>query len=99
MPKLNPSDLERALRELPGWEIQNDELRKRYEHNSFAESIVFVNAVANAAELMNHHPDIDIRYSKVAIALTTHDQGGITERDVALARTIEEIRRKAGVPA
>ena len=51
------------------------------------------------AELANHHPDIDVRYSNITLSLVTHDQGGITPRDVALARQVEAIRRKAGVPA
>jgi len=99
MPKLPQEEIDRAMRQLPGWKLQGNELRKTYPHDSFAEAIVFVNAVAHLAELANHHPDIDIRYKNVTIALTTHDQGGLTEKDINLARRIEEIRRKAGVPA
>ncbi len=99
MPKLHQTELDRALRELPGWTVKNEAITKTFQHNSFAEAIVFVNAVAHLAELANHHPDVDIRYSSIAVALTTHDQGGITEKDLALARSIEETRRKAGVPA
>jgi 4a-hydroxytetrahydrobiopterin dehydratase len=99
MPKLPQAELDRALRELPRWTVKDGAITKTFKHDSFAEAIVFVNAVANLAELANHHPDIDIRYTKVTISLTTHDQGGITEKDVNLARSIEEIRRKAGVPA
>ena len=97
MPKLSQDELERALRDLPGWKMKDQAITKTYKHDSFAEAIVFVNAVAHLAELANHHPDIDIRYTNIAISLTTHDQGGITEKDVALARSIDEIRRKAGV--
>jgi len=97
--KLSKDELERALRDLPGWKLHENAITKSYKHDSFAEAIVFVNAVAHLAELANHHPDIDIRYSNIVISLTTHDQGGVTEKDVALARSIEEIRRKAGVPA
>jgi len=99
MAKLNADDLKRALADLPGWSVKGDALVKTYTHSSFAEAIVFVNAVAHLAELANHHPDVDIRYSTIHVALTTHDQGGITEKDAALARDIDEIRRKAGVPA
>ena len=99
MPKLSKDEVDRALRDLPGWKLQNDAIIKAYKHDSFAEAIVFVNAVAHLAELANHHPDIDIRYSNITISLTTHDQGGITEKDLAVARSIEETRRKAGVPA
>jgi len=99
MPKLSPQETERALKELPGWTLANDAIAKTFKHESFAEAIVFVNAVAHLAELANHHPDVDIRYSTIHVALTTHDQGGITQKDAALARDIDEIRRKAGVPA
>jgi len=99
MPKLPQAELERSLRDLPGWAVKNNAITKTYKHDSFAEAIVFVNAVAHLAELANHHPDIDIRYTDVTITLTTHDQGGITEKDVALARSIEETRLRAGVPA
>jgi len=99
MPKLSQAEIDRALRELAGWSIKDNALMKSFKHESFAEAIVFVNAVAHMAELANHHPDIDIRYSTIRVASTTHDQGGITEKDVGLARSIEEIRRKAGVSA
>ena len=99
MPKLPQAEIDRALRELTGWSIKDNALTKTFKHESFAEAIVFVNVGAHLAELANHHPDVDIRYTNITIALTTHDQGGITEKDVSLARSIEEIRRKAGVPA
>ena len=99
MPKLPQEEIDRALSQLPGWKLEGNEIRKTLKHDSFAEAIVFVNAVAHLAELANHHPDIDIRYTHVTVTLTTHDRGGLTEKDVALAGRIEEIRRKAGVPA
>ena len=61
----------------------------------FPEAIVFLNAVAHLAELANHHPDVDIRYTNVTVSLVTHDQGGLTPRDVSLARQIEGIRKQA----
>ncbi|TMQ54060.1 MAG: 4a-hydroxytetrahydrobiopterin dehydratase [Candidatus Eisenbacteria bacterium] len=99
MPKLPQAELDRALRDLPGWTVKDGAITKTFKHDSFPEAIVFVNAVAHLAELANHHPDIDIRYSNITLALVTHDQGGITDKDVQLARRIEEIRKKAGVPA
>ena len=99
MPKLPQGELDRALRDLPGWTMKDGSITKTFKHASFAEAIVFVNAVAHLAELANHHPDIDIRYTNVTLALVTHDQGGITDKDVNLAREIETARRKAGVPA
>ena len=95
MAKLTPSEVEAALRDLPGWSIRNGMLVKTYKHESFPEAIVFVNAVAHLAELANHHPDIDVRYTNITLSLTTHDQGGLTERDVDLARQVEGIRKKA----
>jgi len=99
MPKLPQAELDKMLQSLPGWSVKGGAITKTYKHDSFAEAIVFVNAVAHLAELANHHPDIDIRYTNVTLSLVTHDQGGITDKDVNLAREIEEIRRKAGVTA
>lgn len=95
MAKLTPSEIEVALRDLPGWSIRNGMLVKTYKHESFPEAIVFVNAVAHLAELANHHPDIDVRYTNITLSLITHDQGGLTGRDVELARQVEGIRKKA----
>ena len=98
MTKLSEPEIREAIQELPGWVDQDGRLTKTFTHSSFPEAIVFVNAVAHIAELANHHPDIDVRYSNITLSLVTHDEGGITPRDVALARQVEAIRRKAGVP-
>ncbi|HEY7728698.1 MAG TPA: 4a-hydroxytetrahydrobiopterin dehydratase [Candidatus Eisenbacteria bacterium] len=95
MAKLTQAEIEGALRVLPGWSIRDGMLVKTYKHDSFPQAIVFVNAVAHLAELANHHPDIDVRYTDITLALVTHDQGGLTGRDVDLARQVEGIRRKA----
>ena len=92
--KLTDAELKQALAELPGWSLENGMIVKKYAHNSFPEAIVFVNAVAHLAELANHHPDIDIRYSKITLRLVTHDSGGITAKDVALAKEVEAARAK-----
>lgn len=97
MAKLSDTDLARVLPTLPGWSLSGGMLRKTFAHASFPEAIVFVNAVAQIAEVANHHPDVDIRYSNITLGLVTHDAGGITDKDVALAREVEEIRRRAGV--
>jgi 4a-hydroxytetrahydrobiopterin dehydratase len=60
--------------------------------NDFLEAMQFVNQVARSAEGMNHHPDISIHYNKVRLSLTTHDEGGLTERDFRLARKIDRLR-------
>ena len=95
--KLTDAELKQALSELPGWTLKDGMIVKKYEHASFPEAIVFVNAVAHLAELLNHHPDVDIRYSNITVALVTHDSGGITVKDVTLAKQIEAIRKKVGV--
>jgi 4a-hydroxytetrahydrobiopterin dehydratase len=97
MARLSDADLTGILPTLPGWSLSGGMLRKTFAHASFPEAIVFVNAVAQVAEVANHHPDIDIRYSNITLSLVTHDAGGITDKDVALAREVEEVRRKAGV--
>jgi 4a-hydroxytetrahydrobiopterin dehydratase len=97
--KLTDAELKQALSELPGWSLENGMIVKKYAHNSFPEAIVFVNAVAHLAELLNHHPDVDIRYSNITVALVTHDAGGITVKDVTLAKQIEAIRKKVGASA
>lgn len=99
MAKMTQAEIDDALRELPGWSIRNEMLVKTYKHGTFPEAIVFVNAVAHLAELANHHPDIDIRYTNITLSLVTHDQGGLTGRDVDLARQVEGIRRKATAAA
>lgn len=97
MGRLGDADLAQILPTLPGWSLSGGMLRKTFAHASFPEAIVFVNAVAQLAEVANHHPDVDIRYSNITLSLVTHDAGGITDKDVALARGVEEVRRKAGV--
>jgi 4a-hydroxytetrahydrobiopterin dehydratase len=99
MARVPQAELDQALAKLPGWSVRSEAIAKTFTHGSFPEAIVFVNAVAHLAELANHHPDIDIRYSNITLALTTHDEGGITHKDLALARRVEEIRRQAGVPS
>ena len=91
VPKLTDDQIQRQLGTLTGWQIENDALTKTYTFSTFAQSIAFVNQVADAAEAADHHPDMDIRYSKVTLALSTHDSGGITENDFALAAEADRI--------
>jgi 4a-hydroxytetrahydrobiopterin dehydratase len=89
MPALPDDEIADRLTTLDGWSRDGDEITSTYELPSFADAIEFVGRVAALAEAADHHPDIDIRYRKVRIALTTHDQGGITEKDFALAAEID----------
>ncbi|MFA5883787.1 MAG: 4a-hydroxytetrahydrobiopterin dehydratase [Acidimicrobiia bacterium] len=89
MPKLTDDQVAAALAGLPGWDREGDMIVKTFELATFPAAIDFVVAIADRAEAANHHPDIDIRWRRVRIALTTHDDGGLSEKDVALAGEIE----------
>lgn len=84
--------IQRELGSLTGWSRKGDVLTRQYSFRDFGEAMAFVNRVAEAAEAANHHPDIDIRYSKVTLTLSTHDAGGITQSDLDLAREIDTER-------
>lgn len=84
--KLDETKIQAALAALPNWTRNGPVISHTYEFNDFPAAMKFVNAVAELAEQAQHHPDIDIRWNKVTLALTTHDAGGLTEKDFALAR-------------
>jgi 4a-hydroxytetrahydrobiopterin dehydratase len=86
MRTLEGQDLLDAVVSLPGWGLENGELVRVVTFKDFVAAVAFVNKVAELAEAAGHHPDIDIRYSHVKLALVTHDgNGGITDKDVSLA--------------
>jgi 4a-hydroxytetrahydrobiopterin dehydratase len=87
--RLADTDVESALAGLPGWERSGEEIVKVFERPSFADAIAFVVRVGFLAEAADHHPDLDVRWRRVRVALTTHDAGGLTALDVDLARRIE----------
>ncbi|HEX9996484.1 MAG TPA: 4a-hydroxytetrahydrobiopterin dehydratase [Abditibacterium sp.] len=91
MSKLTANQIEKALQNLEDWEFKAETIRKTFEFDDFVGAMGFVIEVAQLAEELEHHPDIDIRYNKVILKLTTHDEGGVTEHDVRLARAIEAI--------
>lgn len=90
MAKLNDLEIQAGLKQLHGWSRTGDTIVKTYALPTFAEAIRFVDRVAVAADAADHHPDIDIRYTKVTMALSTHSQGGITRKDLELAAAIEK---------
>lgn len=96
MAKLDAQELDRALAELPEWKGSSDTLWRIYQFPDFKQAVAFVNRVAEIAEAANHHPDIDIRYNKVTIGLTTHDEGGVTEKDIDEAGRIEAAAGQSG---
>ena len=87
---LDEEEIEQRLDELGDWEREGDEIVKNFEFDDFAQAMEFVNAVARLAERYDHHPDIDIRYNKVALALSTHSEGGLTPLDFDFAGDIEQ---------
>ncbi|ACM05491.1 4a-hydroxytetrahydrobiopterin dehydratase [Thermomicrobium roseum] len=91
MARLDDATIASLLQEIPGWERQGDALVRTYVFKNFREAMAFVNRVAELAEEARHHPDITIRYNRVHLLLTTHEAGGITERDIALARKLAEL--------
>lgn len=87
---LDRSEIEQRLRSLSGWKRDDDEIEKEYRFADFKQAMAFVNRVADAAEAMDHHPDIEIKYNKVEMSLSTHSEGGVTEKDFDLAARIDE---------
>jgi len=92
MPLLSEAEIASALAALPDWARAGDEIEKTFECASFADAVAFVVRIGFLAEAADHHPDLDIRWRKVRVALTSHDSGGLTERDTALAQQIEGVR-------
>jgi 4a-hydroxytetrahydrobiopterin dehydratase len=88
---LAPEALQTFLAQHPGWRHEGGMLRCTYEFPAFLAGITFVERVARAAEAADHHPDIDIRWRKVTLALVTHDAGGLTFRDTALAAEADRL--------
>ena len=88
--KLSDLEIRRAIGSLPGWVRKGDALTKTYSFARFSDGIRFVDQVAQVADKMDHHPDIDVRYTKITFSLSTHDAGGITQNDIDLAGAIEK---------
>jgi 4a-hydroxytetrahydrobiopterin dehydratase len=91
MPRLNDAAVTEGLQHLPGWERRSNQIVKTFTREDFAHAMVFVNEIATAAEAAGHHPDIDIRWNKVTLALSSHAEGGLTDRDFRLAARIQEL--------
>jgi len=88
---LSEQDIMQNLSSLDGWEQSGIEIEKQFKFKNFIHSIGFVNKVAILAEKADHHPDILVQYNKVKLVLSTHSEGGITEKDFSLAKQIENI--------
>lgn len=91
MAVLDPDDLRSALEALPGWVADGDAIMRSFELDGFGEAIAFIVRIGFAAEAANHHPELSNVYAKVTVRLTSHDVGGVTDRDLRLAERIGQI--------
>lgn len=89
--KLSAEEISENLNRLNDWKAEDDQLKKHFEFENFAESLEFVNRAGEIAERLDHHPDIFFGWGYAEFFITTHDAGGITEKDFQLARAINEI--------
>jgi 4a-hydroxytetrahydrobiopterin dehydratase len=91
MAKLKAAQIKSALVAVPDWKKTGATITRTFGFKDFPTAIRFVNAVARLAEKAGHHPDIDIRWNKVTLTLTTHSEGGLTEKDFKLARRVDRL--------
>lgn len=91
MTVLSAADAKAQLGDAEGWDVEAKSLRKSFKCDDFTHAMDFVVRVGELAEENDHHPDIDIRYDTVSLTLSTHSEGGITDKDIALAKAIEEL--------
>lgn len=91
MERLNTGQIKSALASVPEWRKKGAVITRTFQFKDFPDAVEFVNSVARLAEEAWHHPDIDIRWNKVTLALTTHDAGGLTKKDFELARKFDAL--------
>ena len=91
MTVLSDIEIQRELGALSGWSRKGNEITKTFTFDGFPAAIAFVQALVPIAEGMNHHPDIDIRYNRVTIRLSSHDSGGVTGRDIRFDKKLSEL--------
>ncbi len=88
---LSDGEIQHGLRQLAGWQQSGSAVERVFQFDNFVQAMEFVNRVAEAAEAVNHHPDILINYNKVTLTLVSHDAGGVTQRDLNMAKRINEL--------
>lgn len=91
MATLSDDEVRQELEGLDGWSLEGESIVRDLDFSGFPDAVAFVVRVSFAAEAANHHPDLDIRYNQVRVALSTHSEGGITAKDIDLARTISSL--------
>jgi 4a-hydroxytetrahydrobiopterin dehydratase len=89
--KLERKQVAEGLQKLTQWTLQGDQIERLLTFENFVDAMIFVNKVAEIAEEEEHHPDIRIVYNRVTLALTTHDAGGLTQKDLQMARRIDSL--------
>lgn len=89
MDKLAQEDIDHKLVEFPDWSLIGDSVQRTFSFENFRDAMTFVKRVADLAEELQHHPDILIRYNKVTLTLSTHEAGGVTDKDFAFAREVD----------
>jgi len=92
--RLTPDEIELALSQLAGWRLAGPKLRREYRFADFVDAWGFMSAAALVAQQMDHHPEWSNVYGTVVVELTTHDSGGVTRRDIELARRMEAIAKR-----
>lgn len=88
---LSDGEIHQALEQLPGWKQNGKAIARVFQFENFVKAMEFVNQIAEAAEAVNHHPDILINYNQVTLTLVSHDSGGVTQRDLKMAGRINEL--------
>jgi 4a-hydroxytetrahydrobiopterin dehydratase len=96
MSPLSEPEISARLDSLPDWKIESGELTRTFNFKDFVGSLAFVNKVGDLAEKAGHHPDIDIRYNRVRLALVTHDAGGLTAKDFEMAAAVDRPMERPG---
>ena len=91
MPVLTAKEVKLRLKAIPDWSKRAQTIGRTFKFEGFLMSIAFVRRIAKRAQKINHHPDIDIRFDLVTLTLTSHDEGGITEKDFILARLCDDV--------
>lgn len=91
MPLLKENEIAAKFKIIKGWKLAGKEITKSFNKKDFVRAMGFVNSVALLAEKANHHPDIDIRWNTVTLTLSTHSEGGLTDKDFNLAKEIETL--------
>jgi 4a-hydroxytetrahydrobiopterin dehydratase len=94
MTLLTKTDVDAQLRTLEGWSLDGDAIRKQYTFKGFPEAVAFVNRLVADAERADHHPDITINYRRVTLSWSTHDEGGLTAKDIEGARMADRHARE-----